>query len=151
MKNKKIINYLLEQGMLPSYKGFWYLHDIIKIIIKRKNKVESLSKCIYPVIAKKYKTTWRIVERDVRSLRDSCDNEKLKNMSCNEFIYYIALQIRLGKETECEKFLRENGFKDFKDLKDFFSEFDKVTVSEVKLLKIIDKLDKTIAEKDKNS
>lgn len=55
---------LLELGIQPSRKGFGYLEDLVKLY--RSNPCASMTKDLYPEVAKQNRTSAQAVERAVR-------------------------------------------------------------------------------------
>ena len=100
---------LVEIGVNKAYIGFFYLVDILDILINSDIKISSFSKDVYPIVAKKYDKTEWTVERNIRHLISVCWCVKLKNIlnysnnlkrpTCNKFIKliknYISLQIMI--------------------------------------------------------
>lgn len=59
---------LLGQYGIPVHvMGYRYLHDCIVLVLENPSAADSVTKILYPSIAKKHKTTWTSVERDIRN------------------------------------------------------------------------------------
>lgn len=61
-----VTNLLLEIGIPAHIKGYQYIRDGIMLSFYDKNMLHYITKCLYPTIAKKYKTTSSSVERTIR-------------------------------------------------------------------------------------
>ncbi len=72
---------LLGQYGIPVHvMGYRYLHDCIVLVLENPSAADSVTKILYPSIAKKHKTTWTSVERDIRNAIsiawERCDKTK---------------------------------------------------------------------------
>lgn len=106
-----ITNIMLDIGVPAHLKGYHYLRDAILLSGRDMEVVSSVTKLLYPTIAKRFKTTDQKVERAIRNAievswtRGNVDTfEKLfgysaqsgKNRPTNsEYIARIADKIRL--------------------------------------------------------
>ena len=61
-----VTNLLLEIGIPAHIKGYQYIREGIMLSFYDKNMLQYITKCLYPTIAKKYKTTSSSVERTIR-------------------------------------------------------------------------------------
>lgn len=61
-----VTNLLLEIGIPAHIKGYQYIREGIMLAFYDKNMLHYITKCLYPTIAKKYKTTSSSVERTIR-------------------------------------------------------------------------------------
>lgn len=61
-----VTNLLLEIGIPAPIKGYQYIREGIMLSFYDKNMLHYITKCLYPTIAKKYKTTSSSVERTIR-------------------------------------------------------------------------------------
>lgn len=61
-----VTNLLLEIGISAHIKGYQYIREGIMLSFYDKNMLHYITKCLYPTIAKKYKTTSSSVERTIR-------------------------------------------------------------------------------------
>lgn len=62
-----ITDMMLDMGVPAHLKGYRYLRDAIFLSGKDMEKVSSVTKLLYPVIAKRFKTTEQKVERAIRN------------------------------------------------------------------------------------
>ena len=93
----EIRKFLLESKVFPNLNGFNYVIAAVEKV-KKENKI-SMTKELYPSIAKQFNTTSSKVERSIRFIDSqkikSKDYEKIgiKHKPTNsEFIYYFAKQ-----------------------------------------------------------
>lgn len=103
---RKIENRLLELGIYPNLKGFYYICDSVEMITDDtvpKHKMMYL----YEAVAKKNNTTSTSVERVIRHAITKVDlgnwNEcyaysTCSNLSNSEFLYTLALRIKQEDE-----------------------------------------------------
>lgn len=64
---EKMITEIIHQIGVPAHiKGYHYLRDAILMSIKEKEAINSVTKILYPSVAKHYKTTSSRVERAIR-------------------------------------------------------------------------------------
>lgn len=61
-----VTNIIHEIGIPAHIKGYQYLRDAILLSIKDNDIINSITKVLYPTIAKKYQTTSSRVERAIR-------------------------------------------------------------------------------------
>lgn len=100
-----------EVGVPAHIKGYQYLRDAIQMCVKDMDMLNSITKILYPEIAKKYNTTASRVERAIRHAIEvawnRCNPESVEELfgytinSCkgkptnSEFIAMISDRIRL--------------------------------------------------------
>lgn len=92
MKNKKILNFLLKNGIKPHLKGFTYLYDAIEILFDDKERVLKIVRNVYPKIAVKHNTTWSRVERCIRNAIHTSRGD-YKKMTPSEFFARAIIKI----------------------------------------------------------
>lgn len=92
----KISEFLVKTGCMPNLAGYDYLIEAVDIV--RAAKRISITKELYPMIARKYKTTASRVERAIRHIVSNklkFSDYKIiglnKRPSNSELIYYFAL------------------------------------------------------------
>lgn len=87
-------------GISKTFTGFYYLVDIMDILINKEEQIKSFSGEVYPLVAANYSKKPCTVERDIRVIINSLWQNKLKdklaafwvlerNPRCCEFIYII--------------------------------------------------------------
>lgn len=110
-----VTDFIHEVGVPAHIKGYQYLRDAIILVVNDMEMLNSITKILYPTIAKKYQTTPSRVERAIRHAievawgRGKMDTlEKLFGYTVNmgkgkptnsEFIAMIADKIRLEYKT----------------------------------------------------
>ena len=97
-----------ELGITKQYTAYYFLVDILDILINESRIVRSFYKEVYPIVAKKYHKNDCSIERDIRNMIKVTWDIRLKNKlsqfwnkerrpSCCEFIYlvknYLIMQI----------------------------------------------------------
>ena len=91
---------LLFLGVPASLKGFNYLKTAMQYVYEEPDYIESITKRLYPEVARKYGTTASRVERAIRHAieraYDNADIEDLQHMFGN------AVSMHKGKPTNSE-------------------------------------------------
>lgn len=72
MRERKIQRLVRTLGIGATYRGYRYLNFGIKLCMQDENYLLSVSKLLYPQIAKKYQATSSSVERDIRTVINVC-------------------------------------------------------------------------------
>nr|DAL02133.1 MAG TPA: Sporulation initiation factor Spo0A C terminal [Caudoviricetes sp.] len=70
MNNRKIKEVLWDLGVGNKYKGFQYCIYSLELAIESPDRLNSITKGIYPDVAKKYKTGVNCVEWDIRTVAE---------------------------------------------------------------------------------
>ncbi len=89
-----------DLGISGEYIAYYYLVDILDVLINEDKRVHSFSKEIYPFLAKKYNKSDCTVERDIRNVINIFWNDKMRiklnpywdvntKPTCCKFIYLI--------------------------------------------------------------
>ena len=74
---------LKEIGLNDKYTGYYYLIEIVNLVINENIKPIKFYKNIYPLVAIKFNKTECTVERNIRNLIDKCWNNKMQqNLNC---------------------------------------------------------------------
>lgn len=58
---------MLELGIPAHLRGYYYLREAVLLSVSDMELVGSVTKLLYPVIARRYKTTLQRVERAIRN------------------------------------------------------------------------------------
>lgn len=58
---------LLRLGLTPNYTGFFHIAYAVHLAVQRPERLRMVTKWLYPEVAKNYKTTWKCVERNIRT------------------------------------------------------------------------------------
>lgn len=94
------IKRIKELGITPNYMGFYYIVEILDLLLNEGMVVRSFSKQVYPMLAKKYNKKESTIERNIRNLINKFWEPKLKKElmclwlsedkpTCCEFIYIL--------------------------------------------------------------
>ena len=69
---RKVYRLIRQLGMTSKYKGYYYVVDAVEMAQKIYERPVKVTKDIYPVIARKYKSTPSNVEHNIRTLVNLC-------------------------------------------------------------------------------
>ena len=64
----KIYDALYRLGITANYIGFFYTSYAVWLCSQRPERLLLVTKWLYPDVAAHYKTNWRAVERDIRTV-----------------------------------------------------------------------------------
>lgn len=87
MTDKQIGETLKDLGILPSYKGYNYIIDLVSMIQSNDLQIGFMSKVGYPKVARKWGCTSESVER-------SCRNSIFTSYKRYGDVFYDVLRIR---------------------------------------------------------
>lgn len=80
--DEKISNIFITVGIPAHIKGYQYLRDGIKLVVENSQKINSIKKCLYPEIAKRFGTTSSKVERAIRhAIEVAWNRGKIENIN----------------------------------------------------------------------
>ena len=74
----KVFVLLHQLGIASNYKGYIQAADAACLAAQYPKKLSLVTKQLYPEVAKKYRTTWSAVERNIRSVIDMAWENKSK-------------------------------------------------------------------------
>lgn len=57
---------LSRLGVTANYKGFSYIVSAVELCQEDRERLQLVTKCVYPEVAKRHRTNWQAVERDIR-------------------------------------------------------------------------------------
>lgn len=57
---------LSRLGVSANYKGFLYIISAVELCLEDRERLQLVTKCVYPEVAKRYNTNWQAVERNIR-------------------------------------------------------------------------------------
>lgn len=60
-------NLLMQLGITPNYAGFSQILFALNLIRQDPEKLQLVTKSLYPAVAKEFGTSWKAVERNIRS------------------------------------------------------------------------------------
>ena len=95
-----VTNLLLEIGIPAHIKGYQYIREGIMLAFYDKNMLHYITKCLYPTIAKKYKTTSSSVERTIRHAIEVAFRRG--NINILEEIFSNTISSKKAKPTNSE-------------------------------------------------
>ena len=67
MLERDVSEFMLELGIPAHLRGYYYLREEVILSVSDMELVGSVTKLLYPVIARRYKTTLQRVERAIRN------------------------------------------------------------------------------------
>lgn len=80
--DEKISNIFITVGIPAHIKGYQYLRYGIKLVVENSQKINSITKCLYPEIAKRFGTTSSKVERAIRhAIEVAWNRGKIENIN----------------------------------------------------------------------
>ena len=102
--NYYISKKLKSMGITGDYLAFYFLHDILELLINDGISVKSFSREVFPRLAAKYGVEACTIERDIRNLIKSLWEKSLKGKlkdywhsekhpTCIQFIYLVKSYI----------------------------------------------------------
>ncbi len=99
--NNTITDLLYHFGLLPKFKGFYYIRAALSRIICGEDSTDLLTKVLYPSIAKEFSTSSCAVEKSIRyafsKIFDSCNFEMFSEIGIcyrkytnSEFLFLLS-------------------------------------------------------------
>ena len=79
---REISAFMLELGIPAHLRGYYYLREAVLLAVSDMELVGSVTKLLYPVIARRYKTTLQRVER---AIRNAVESKYSRSVSCSSF------------------------------------------------------------------
>lgn len=58
---------LLRLGVTANYKGYLYILSAVELCLADRENLHLMTKYVYPKVARQYNTSWRAVERNIRT------------------------------------------------------------------------------------
>lgn len=59
-------NILIKLDITPNYRGYEYIVYAIRLIFEKPERLQYVTKELYPGVAQQYRTDWRAVEHSIR-------------------------------------------------------------------------------------
>jgi two-component system response regulator (stage 0 sporulation protein A) len=116
---ERITSLLYDLGIAPNIKGFNYIRDGITLVVEKPDMIDSITKQLYPEIAKLNKTTASRTERAIRHAIETsfnkCEPDHLQSIfsrtvcpwkgkpTNSAFIAVLAEGIRMGTLPAAER------------------------------------------------
>ena len=97
---KDVTDMIHEIGVPAHIKGYQYLREAIMMSVRDGEMLNSITKILYPTIAKKYQTTSRSVERAIRNAIEVAWSRV--NMETLDSLFGYTISIGKGKPTNSE-------------------------------------------------
>lgn len=66
----EIYSLLYQLGVTGNYTGFFHTSYAIMLCVDQPDRLLLVTKWLYPEVAKHYKTNWKAVERNIRTVND---------------------------------------------------------------------------------
>ena len=95
-----ITSYIQQLGVPAHIKGYQYIRDAISMVIEDMEAINSITKVLYPTVAKHYNTTPSRVERAIRHAIEVAWDRGNPDV-LNDFFGYTILSSK-GKPTNSE-------------------------------------------------
>lgn len=96
----KIMDILLEMSIDPGLYGYAYLTDAILLCYKNEKAIKSMTKKVYPTVAKKHKTSVKSVERNIRyAIERAFEKVDKKSFKSLQRCFYSLINPKSGKVT----------------------------------------------------
>ena len=58
---------LMKLGVTPNYAGFFQTAFALELVRQDPDVLQMVTKCLYPAVARQFGTSWKAVERNIRS------------------------------------------------------------------------------------
>ena len=75
---------LMRLGVTPNYAGFFQTLFALELIQRNPDILQLVTKCLYPAVAKHFGTSWKAVERNIRSaaaIAWKCNPELIRRLA----------------------------------------------------------------------
>ena len=69
---KEVYGIIRKLGLTSKYKGYYYLAEAVNMVMEQKDGNIKITKDIYPNLSKKFKSTPSNIERDIRTVINTC-------------------------------------------------------------------------------
>ena len=69
---KEVYGIIRRLGVTSKYKGYYYLAEAVNMVMEQKDGNIKITKDIYPNLSKKFKSTPSNIERDIRTVINTC-------------------------------------------------------------------------------
>lgn len=106
VNNLYVSKRLRDIGITNDYLGFYFLVDILDLMINENIQIRSFSRDVYPLLAEKYAVHEFTIERNIRNIINTLWHSRLKfklkrvnvfdkKPRCQEFIYMLKNYVLL--------------------------------------------------------
>ena len=69
---KEVYGIIRKLGITSKYKGYYFLAEAVNMVMAQKDGNIKITKDIYPNLSKKFKSTPSNIERDIRTVINTC-------------------------------------------------------------------------------
>ena len=109
---RKVYRLIRQLGMTSKYKGYYYVAEAVMMSMELQDYPIKITKDIYPLLAKKFKSTPVNIEHDIRTIVNVCwenHRERLEEIAGypleyrptnSEFVDMIAFYLGDEKESK---------------------------------------------------
>lgn len=66
----EIYDLLYQLGVTANYTGFFHAAYAVSLCAERPDRLLLVTKWLYPEVAKRYRTNWKAVERNIRTINN---------------------------------------------------------------------------------
>ena len=63
-----VYDLLYQLGVTANYTGFFHTAYAVSLCVEQPDRLVLVTKWLYPEVAKQYKTNWKAVERNIRTV-----------------------------------------------------------------------------------
>lgn len=103
----EIYNLLYQLGITANYTGFFHTSYAVYLAAQQPDRLTLVTKWLYPDVAEQYATTWKSVERNIRTaagmawdtnpalLEELARHPLLRRPKASEFLSILAAHISL--------------------------------------------------------
>ena len=67
-KQPEVYDLLYQLGVTTNYTGFFHTAYAVSLCVEQPDRLLLVTKWLYPEVAKQYKTNWKAVERNIRTV-----------------------------------------------------------------------------------
>lgn len=69
---RKVYGLIRKMGATSKYKGYYFVAEAVRITMEFQEEPLKITKDIYPILAKKFKSTPMNIEHDIRTVVNVC-------------------------------------------------------------------------------
>lgn len=77
---REVYRLIRKLGATSKYKGYYFVAEAVKISMECQERPMKITKDIYPLLAKKFKSKPENIEHDIRTVINVCWNINKKTM-----------------------------------------------------------------------
>ena len=80
-----VYNLLYQLGVTANYTGFFHTASAVALCTEQPDRLQLVTKWLYPEVAKQYGTSWKAVERNIRTVGEIIWRENrplLEQLAC---------------------------------------------------------------------